>query len=64
MDKKTYGLEGAKKAVSNDFGAGGGEGESNGLVLLGVLLSGDTSVDILEDLIESELSESLGGVSN
>mmetsp|Transcript_13057 Transcript_13057/g.22034 ORF Transcript_13057/g.22034 Transcript_13057/m.22034 type:complete len:302 (+) Transcript_13057:28-933(+) len=58
------GLEGAEEAVSNDFGAGGGEGESDSLVLLGVLLAGDASVDILEDLVESELSESLGGVSN
>ena len=58
----TYGFEWAEEAISNDLSASGGEGESKSLVL-GDVVTGGISVDILEDLIESELSETLSGVS-
>ena len=58
----TYGFEWAEEAIGNDLSASGGEGESKSLVL-GDVVTGGISVDILEDLIESELSETLSGVS-
>ena len=58
----TYGFEWAKEAISDDLSACGGDSESNSLVL-GNVVTGGRSVDILEDLIESELTETLSGVS-
>jgi len=59
----TYSFPRAQEAVSDHLGGGGRQGESEGLVLGGVVTS-NASVDILEDLIESELSESLSRVSD
>jgi|TARA_B110000503_G_C6881082_1_gene302708 hypothetical protein len=58
----TYGFEWAKEAISDDLSTCGGDSESNSLVL-GNVVTGGRSVDILEDLIESELTETLSGVS-
>ena len=59
----TYGFPWAEKDISDDLGAGRGNSETNSSVLWLVITSSG-SVDILEDFIESELSETLGGVSN
>ena len=59
----TYAFPRAKQCVCDEFGGGRGESPSEGLVLGGVLTSSG-SVDILEDLIESELAEALSGVSD
>jgi len=59
----TYGFEWAKEAISDDLGACGGDSESKCLVL-GNVVTGGSSVDILEDFVETELSETLSGVSN
>ena len=37
---------------------------ANSLILMGVFGADSASVDILEDLIETELSKTLSGVSN
>ena len=58
----TYGFPWAEKDISDDLGAGGGNSETNSSVLWLVITS-SVSVDILEDFIESELSESLKTVS-
>ena len=59
----TYSFPWAEKDIGDDLSAGGGHEETNSLVLVGLLAEG-TSVDILEHLVESELSESLEAVSN
>ena len=59
----TYSFPWAKKDVSNELGRSGGNGPADDLVLGGVLTS-SRGIDILEDLIETELSEALGTVSN
>jgi hypothetical protein len=58
----TYGFHWAEKAISNDLSAGGGDGETKSSVLWLILTSGG-SVNILEDFVETELSETLSGVS-
>jgi len=63
LEKATYGFPRAQKSVGNDLSTGRRHSESDGLVLGGVITK-STSVDILEDLVESELSESLSGVSD
>jgi|DEB0MinimDraft_12_1074336.scaffolds.fasta_scaffold103876_1 hypothetical protein len=60
----TYSFPWAQEAIGDDLSRSGGNGESDGLVLGSVVGANGTSVDILEDFIESELSESLGRVSN
>ena len=59
----TYGFPWAEETISDKLSTGRGDGETESLVLLGVLTSGGL-VDILEDLVETELSETLSGVSN
>lgn len=56
-------LKWAQKAISDNLGAGGGDKETDSLVLVGLGTS-NTSVNILEDFIESEFTESLSGVSD
>ena len=63
MSNFTYGFHRAEHGISNDLGAGGGDEETNGLVFSGLLTKG-ISVDILEHLIESELSKALQSVTN
>ena len=58
----TYGFEWAKEAISDDLSACGVDSKSKSLVL-GNVVTGGSSVNILEDLIESELSETLSGVT-
>ncbi len=57
------GLHGAEEAISDDLSAGRGKEETDCLVLLG-LGAEDVFVDILEDLVEAELSETLHGVAD
>jgi len=57
------GFEWAKEGVSDHLSGSGGNGESESLVL-GSVITSSISVHILEDLIESELSETLSGVSS
>jgi hypothetical protein len=59
----TYGLEGSEEGISDDLGAGGGAEEANSLVL-GGLGAESPLVDVLEHLIEAELSEALSGISD
>ena len=59
----TYGFPWAEENISDDLSAGRGDEETDSLVL-GGLLSKSCLVDILEHLVESELSESRGGVAN
>ena len=61
--KATYGFPGAEENISDDLSAGGGDEETDSLVLCG-LLSKNTLVHILEHFVESELSEALGTVAN
>lgn len=62
MGVVTYGFHWAEETIGNDLSTGGGDSETNSLVL-GDVVTGGPSVDILEDLIESELSETLSGVT-
>lgn len=57
----TYCFPGSEETIGDDLSAGGGGEETEGLILLSVL-SESTLVDILEDLIETKLSEALSGV--
>ena len=59
----TYGFPWAEENISDDLGAGRGDEETNSLVL-GGLLSKSCLVDILEHLVESELSEALKTVAD
>ena len=63
MGVVTYGFHWAKETIGNDLSTGGGKSETDSLVL-GNIVTGGPSVNILEDLIETELSESLSGISN
>lgn len=58
----TYGFKWAEEAISDDLSAGRGDSETECLVL-GNVITSSSSVDILEDLVETELSETLSGVS-
>lgn len=60
----TYSLEWAKSHIGNELSAGGRDGETNSLVLGGVLLTDGPFVDIFEDLVEAELAEALGTVAD
>lgn len=60
----TYSFEWAKGNVSDELSAGGGHGETDGLVLGGVVLTDGVLVDIFEDLVETELAEALGTVAD
>lgn len=60
----TYGFHGAEGHVGDELGAGGGDGETDGLVLDGVFGAGSGAEDILEHLVETELAAALGSVSN
>ena len=62
MSVVTYGFHWAEETIGNDLSAGRGDSETDSLVL-GNVVTGGPSVDILEDLIESELSETLSGVT-
>ena len=62
MFESTYGFHWAEETISDEFGASRRKGETNSSVFW-FALSGGTSVDILEDFIETELSETLSGVS-
>jgi len=59
----TYGLEGSEEGVGDNLSAGGGAEEAHGLVLSG-LGAKSPLVDVLEHLIEAELSEALEGIAN
>jgi len=54
---------GAEEAIGNDLSAGGGDEETDGLVLVGLLTKG-TSVDILEHFVETEFTETLSTITN
>jgi len=64
LDSNFDSFEWAKSNISNELGASGGDSETNSLVLGGVLLTDGPLVDIFEDLVEAELAEALGTVSN
>ena len=57
------GLPWAEENISNKLSAGRGDSETNGSVLW-LILAGGISVNILENLVETEFTESLGRVSN
>jgi len=57
-------LHGAEEDISDNFSTGGRNSPSNSLILDSVLLSNGSGEDVLEDLIESELSESLSRVTD
>jgi len=59
----TYGFHWAKETIGNDLSTGGGKSETDSLVL-GNVVTGGPSVNILEDLIESEFTETLSGVTD
>ena len=59
----TYGFHWAKHNIGDDLSASRGNEETDCLIL-GGLLTESTSVDILEDFIETELSESLHRISS
>ena len=49
--------------VSEELGRGRGGQVERGLVEIGILLTHGITVQLLEDLVESKLAETLGGVS-
>merc|ERR1712156_1267788 len=57
------GLHGAEEDVGNDLSAGGGDKETDSLVLIGLGTEG-SPVDILEHFVEAELSEALHAVAD
>jgi hypothetical protein len=59
----TYGFPGAEENIGDELSASRRDGPADGLVLGGVLTSG-SSVDILEDLVETEFTEALSGVTD
>lgn len=63
LDTDLNGLEGAQGTVSDDFGAGGGNGPADLFILDTVLFTYDALVDILEHFVEAELSHALGTVA-
>jgi len=64
LDSNFDSFEGAKRDISDEFGAGGGDSETNGLVLGSVFGTDDTLVNILENFVETELAEALSTVSD
>ena len=54
----------AEQNISDDFSRTWGDWPSDFFVLLSVLLSDNVLVNILEDFVESELTESLSGVAD
>lgn len=63
LDPDLNGLEGAEGDVGDDLGGGGAGEEDEGLVLGGVLGSGEIGVVLLEELVEAELAGALGAVA-
>ena len=61
--RSTYGFPGAEQDVGDDLGAGGGNEEAHGLVLRSLRAESEL-VDVLEHLVEAELSEALSRVAN
>ena len=59
----TYSFPWAKEDIGNKLRTSRGKGPADSLILGGVLTS-SSSIDILEDFIETELAETLGGVAN
>ena len=59
----TYGFPWAEESIGDNLSASRGDEETDSLVLSG-LITESISVDVLEHLIESELSESLETISN
>jgi len=57
-------FEGAESDIGDELSAGGGDSETDSLVLGGVLLADSELVDIFEDLVETELAEALSTVTN
>lgn len=64
LDLELDGLKWAEESISDNLSTSGGNRPTDSSVLDGVLISNDLLVDILEDFVESEFSQSLEGVSN
>ena len=54
----------AEQGIGDDFSRAWGDGPSDFFILFSVLLSDNVFVDILEDFVETELSESLSWISD
>jgi len=57
------GFPGAKQNIGDELSASRGDSPTDGLILGGVLTSG-SSVNILEDFVETEFTEALAGVTD
>lgn len=64
LDLELGGFPRTEQKISDDLGRAGGHGPADLFVLVSVLLSNNFLVDILEDLVETELAETLEGVSD
>jgi hypothetical protein len=64
LDLQLGGFPRAEQQVGDDFGRPRGNGPPDLFVLVGVFLSHNFLVDVLEDLVEAELAESLRGVAD
>lgn len=62
--KDTYSFERSERNVSDELSTGGGDGETDSLVLDRVLGAHERLVDIFEDLVEAKLAETLCAVSD
>lgn len=60
----TYSFEGCEGDVGDELSAGGGDSETNSLVLDSVLLTGSCLEDVFEDFVEAELAKALSSVSD
>lgn len=64
LDTDLGGLHWGKKDIGEELGRSGGSQVQRGSVEVGIFLSKHIGVDVLEDLVESELSKSLEGISD
>jgi len=64
LDSDLDGFPRAEETISNDFSGSGGKCPTDTLVFNGVFGSNNTSIDILEDFIETEFTKTLKGISD
>ena len=64
LDLDLESFHGAESDIGNELSGGRGKGETNSLVLDGVLGASGHAENILEHLVETELAEALGTVSD
>jgi len=64
LDSDLNGFPRAQEDISNNFSGSGGKSPTDTLVFDGIFLTNDASIDILEEFVETELSETLKGITD